>query len=217
MSNVPGASRCAALFLGALALQPSPVLARDWRLEASLGARGAFLPSGFLDRFFEVHGQIQGFGPVVELGWTRERFHALAVCELAVITTADQIWLEQDHEAKDAKWIEVDARLLSYGLIFAYEIPLFGPLSLEPTLGFVPLNLQGDLMQYPTDGAPGTPVEERTRAVDFPGKPLKLPSQFKGSDLGLRLRVQPAERWFLSADFGWRMVLYAGLQSGVSF
>ena len=209
--------RRATLLLGALALCPGPAWAREWRLEAALGARAAFLPSGFLDRFFEVHGEIRGVGPLLEVGWSRDRFHALAVCELAILTTPDGIWLEKDAEAKDAKWIEVGARLLSYGVVFAYEFPLFKPVSLEPALGFVPLHLMGDLLEYPTQGTPGTPVEERTKAEGRDGKALRLPEQFKGSDLGLRLRVQPTESWFLSADFGWRMVFYAGLQTGISF
>ena len=49
------------------------------------------------------------------------------------------------------------------------------------------------------------------------GKSVRLPQQFKGADLGLRIRVQPSERWFLSADIGWRMIIYTGLTAGVAF
>jgi hypothetical protein len=203
--------------LGVLLLAPARADARDWQLEAAVTGRYGFLPSSFLDSFFTVHGRIHGFGPGLSLGWTRDGFHANAVCDLVFVNTPAQVWLEKGAENKDAKWIEEDLRLLSYGLVFAYEWRLAGPLSIMPGIGFVPLNIEGDLLEYPTDGAPGTPVEDRTKAEGREGLPVRLPQQFKGADLSVALRVQPEDGWFISADFGWRMVLYTGLSAGMAF
>jgi hypothetical protein len=206
-----------AAVLAVLLLAPAPSQAREWQLEAAMTGRYAFLPSSFLDSFFEVHGRIHGFGPGLMLGWTRDGFHANAVADLVVVNTPPQVWLEKGAENRDAIWIEEDLRLLSYGLVFAYEWPIAGPVSFMPGIGFVPLNIEGNLLEYPTDGEIGTPVEERTKADGPDGKPVRLPQQFKGADLSLALRVQPGHSWFVTADFGWRMVLYTGLTAGWAF
>lgn len=206
-----------AALLGVLLLAPAQAYARDWQLEAAMTGRYGFLPSSFLDSFFQVHGRIHGFGPGLSLGWTRDGFHANAVCDIVFVNTPPQVWLEKGLENKDAVWIEEDLRLLSYGLIFAYEWRLAGPVSIMPGIGFVPLNIKGNLLEFPTDGAPGTAVEDRTKAEGRDGKPVRLPQQFKGADLSVALRVQPGDGWFISADLGWRMVLYTGLTAGLAF
>ncbi len=212
-------ARLAALLAALLCLLATPgeAWAREWRLEASLTGRYAFLPSSFLDSFFDLHGEIRGFGPGIELGWTRDGFHAIGVCDIVWVNTPPQVWLEKGDKKMDAIWIEEDLRLFSLGVIFAYEWRIAGPVSLMPGIGFVPLQLHGELRQFPTDGEKDTPVEERTKAVGIDGRPVRLPQQFKGADLGLRLRVQPWDRWFLSADIGWRMVIYTGLTAGAQF
>jgi hypothetical protein len=205
------------LTLGLWLLTPTVAQARDWRIEASVAGRYGFVPDALLDGMFDLHGTVQGFGPGLELGWTRDGFHALLNVEDLFVTTPDQVWLERDAENRDAKWVEVDMQLLSYGLIFAYELRLAGPVSLMPALGFVPLHLNGTMREYRTTGERDTPVEERTKDPDAKGEIIKLPLQFRSSDLGLRLRVQPQERWFLSLDTGWRVIFYTGLNAGVSF
>ena len=205
----------AALALAALC--PSVARARDWQLEAALTGRYSFIPDRVLDPHFDLHGTIRGVGSGVELGWTRDGFHAIAVAELVPVLTPDSIWLEADARNDEATWVEVDLRLLSYGLIFAYEWRLFGPVSLMPTVGYVPVHLKGELREFPTDGERGTPVEERTKAVGFDGKPIRIPVNFPSSDLGLRLRVEPSEHLFLSLDAGWRLVIYTGLTAGLAF
>lgn len=210
-----GALRLLTLLL-TLAL-PGVVHARDWRLEASMSARYGMIPDSLLDKLFDVHGSIRGVGPGLELGWTRDGFHALAVAELVAVTTPDQVWLEKGAKKVEAKWVENDLRIFSYGLIFAYEWRLFGPVSIMPAMGFVPVHLKGALIQYATEGTKDTPVEERHKVGEGPGAPLRMPMNFMSSDLGLRLRVQPSERWFLSLDGGWRMMIYTGLTAGAAF
>ncbi len=200
-----------------LFLAPGRAQAREWRFEASVTGRYGFLPSSFLDSFFDVHGEIRGFGPGIELGWTKDGFHAIGVCDIIFVNTPPQVWLEKGDKKMDAIWIEEDLKLLSYGVVFAYEWRIVGPVSIMPGIGFVPVQLEGELLQYPTDGDKDTEVEDRTKAEGIGGKSVRLPQQFKGADLGLRIRVQPSERWFLSADIGWRMIIYTGLTAGVAF
>ncbi len=208
--------RVAAVLLGLLAL-PNVAHAREWQLEAAITGRYAMLPDSLLDKLFDIHGSIRGVGPGIELSWTRDNFHAIGVAELVFVTTPDQIWLEKDAENREAKWVENDLRILSYGLIFAYEWDLFGPVSLMPGIGFVPVHLKGALIEYPTEGERGGPVEERTKVEGVNGARIRIPQNFMSTDLGLRLRVQPSERWFLSVDGGFRMVIYSGLTVGAAF
>jgi hypothetical protein len=210
-------SLVAAGLLALATLLPSAALARDWQLEAALTGRYVFVPDSMLDSLFALHGSIRGVGPGLELAWTRDGFHAIAVAELVPVMTPDQVWLERDARNDEAKWVEVDMRVLSTGLIFAYEWRLFGPVSIMPAMGFVPVTLKGELREFPTEGERGTPPEERTKAPGFDGQRLRIPTKFRSSDLGLRLRVQPAERFFFSVDAGWRMVVYTGLSAGAAF
>ncbi len=203
--------------LACLLAAPGVAQARDWRLEASMSGRYGMIPDALLDKLFDLHGSIRGLGPGVELGWTRDGFHALAVAELVMVTTPDQIWLEKDAKKVDAVWVENDLRILSYGLIFGYEWRLVGPVSVMPAIGFVPVHLKGALIQFPTDGGRDTPAEDRTKGDGAKGSPIRMPMNFNSSDLGLRIRVQPSERWFLSLDGGWRMMIYAGLTTGAAF
>ena len=222
MSLRRGCGRRLLACLAVLALWLAPLSAaasdaeRIWRLEADLTCYYGFMPKAFLDRYFDVHGRLHGVGPGVELAWTRHGFHAIAVFQTNFITMPDQVWLEKGDPITQAKWMEADLALLSMGVIFAYEIPLFGKLSVMPGIGFVPIYLKGEMLEYRTDGGPDTPVEDRKKVEALPGTPIKLPQQFKGNDLQLRLRLRPRERFFLSADFGWRMVLYSGLAVGIS-
>jgi len=202
----------------ALALLPAPAPAREWQLEAAATARYGFMPDSFLDKLFEIHGHVEGFGPGLELGWTRDGFHATALCELLFVTTPDQVWLEKGAKLVDTKWVEAELKLLSVGLIFAYEFRIYGPVSIVPHMGYAPVYLRGQLTEYPTISSErGTSAEERTKAPDVEGEAIGLPKKFLGSDLGARLRVQPGGRWFISADLGWRMVIYSGLSAGIAF
>ncbi len=206
-----------ALVLACALALPGVAQARDWRLESSASLRYGFLPDGVLDKLFDLHGGLDGVGPALELGWTRDGFHALAVAELLWVTTPEQIWLERDAKKVEAKWVEPDLRIFSWGLLFAYEWRLFGPVSIMPSMGFVPVHLKGALIEYPTDGDFETPAEDRTKVEGANGSPVRIPMNFMSSDLGLRLRVQPSERWFLTVEGGWRMIIYTGVTAGVAF
>lgn len=197
------------------ALDPDSVSERTSWFQASATMHYGFVPSSLLDAWFDVHGDIEGVGPGVEVGWKKHGFNAFATWEMIFITMPAQIWLEKDADPSAAVWVEHDLRFMALSVNFAYEATVWGPFSIMPCIGWGPVYRQGDIIQYHTVDDPDVPLSEREPIPNLDGEVLILPRRFLNGDLSLRARYRPSERLFFSADFGYRLYLFMGISGGI--
>ncbi len=176
-----------------------------------------FLPDSLLDKWFEIHGRVEGLAPGIEISWERGGFNMSGLFETLLVLTPDQVWLEKDKTANDAVWVEQDLKLMAVSLVFSYEFGLPWRLTLVPGIGYGIVYRKGEIWQFPTIGTADTPVTERVVAPGEKGSVYVMPKSFQQGDLSLRLRYRPTHRWLFSADLGFHLFVYTGLSAGLRF
>lgn len=190
---------------------------RDTWFHAAGILRFAFIPGSFLDKYFTVHEPIYGFAPGFEVGVRKHQFNALLTFEILAVASPEGVWLFKGDSAEEAVWVDPHIRLISLVALFAYEIPIGSVVGLVPCIGFGPRFRDGFLQKFHTYGDADTPIDERQKVPDDPGGRLGLIGDVSFlSDVGFRVRIRPTKRFFFSAGFGYRQVLYVGLAAGAT-
>ncbi len=218
---LPSVTLAAAVFLATPALAADPdrwkplAPAEDVWFQANVTLHYHVLPDAMLDRAYSHHPRFEGFAPGVEIALKKEGFQLIGLFAYTLVTTPDSVWLEAGDAKAQAVWVEQDLKLVTFGVVFAYEFSFAEAIGIMPGVGFTPVFIQGGARQTPTEGHPDDAVEDRTPNPNHPGKPFDIrPRKMLSPDLSVRLRIRPVERLLLSVDFGWRTYVYLGASVG---